>query len=98
MGEIGTELSDFAIITSDNPRTEEPNSILKEIQAGVKKDNYELIENRKEAIKRAMSLAEKGDIIVIAGKGHETYQILKDKTIDFDERKVVADIIKELEL
>lgn len=98
MGEIGTELSDFAIITSDNPRTEEPNSILKEIQAGVKKNNYELIENRKEAIKRAMSLAKKGDIIVIAGKGHETYQILKDKTIDFDERKVVADIIKELEL
>jgi UDP-N-acetylmuramoyl-L-alanyl-D-glutamate--2,6-diaminopimelate ligase len=98
MGEIGTELSDYAIITSDNPRSEDPNSILKEIIAGVKKDNYMLIENRREAIKKAMSLAKKGDIIVIAGKGHETYQILKDRTIDFDERIVVAEIIKELGL
>lgn len=98
MGEIGTELSDFAIITSDNPRTEDPCSIIEEIRAGVKKNNYEMLENRREAIKRAMCIATKGDIIVIAGKGHETYQILKDKTIDFDERKVVAEIIKELEL
>ncbi|MPM27414.1 UDP-N-acetylmuramoyl-L-alanyl-D-glutamate--LD-lysine ligase [bioreactor metagenome] len=57
-----------------------------------------MLENRREAIKRAMCIATKGDIIVIAGKGHETYQILKDKTIDFDERKVVAEIIKELKL
>lgn len=98
MGEIGTNLSDYAIITSDNPRSEDPNSILQEIIAGVKKDNYMLIENRREAIKKAISLATKGDIIVIAGKGHETYQILKDRTIDFDERKVVAEIIKELGL
>lgn len=98
MGEIGTNLSDYAVITSDNPRSEDPNSILQEIIAGVKKDNYMLIENRREAIKKAISLATKGDIIVIAGKGHETYQILKDRTIDFDERKVVAEIIKELGL
>jgi UDP-N-acetylmuramoyl-L-alanyl-D-glutamate--2,6-diaminopimelate ligase len=98
MGDIGTKLSDLAIITSDNPRTENPFEILKEIVSGVEKDNYELIESRREAIKRAISIAKSGDMVVIAGKGHETYQILKDKTIDFDERKVVSDIIKELEL
>ncbi|MEG0772946.1 UDP-N-acetylmuramoyl-L-alanyl-D-glutamate--2,6-diaminopimelate ligase [Clostridium sp.] len=98
MGNIGSNLSDFAIITSDNPRTENPYEILKEIVVGVETDNYELIESRRDAIKRAISMAQKGDIVVIAGKGHETYQILKDKTIDFDERKIVAEIIKELGL
>lgn len=98
MGKIGGDLSDYAIITSDNPRTEDPNDILKEIVQGIESNNYEVIENRREAIKRAIEIAKKGDIIVVAGKGHETYQILKDKTIDFDERKVVAEIIKELGL
>lgn len=98
MGKIGGDLSDYAIITSDNPRTEDPNGILKEIVQGIESNNYEVIENRRDAIKRAIEIAEKGDIIVVAGKGHETYQILKDKTIDFDERKVVAEIIKELGL
>lgn len=95
MGKIGTELSDFAVITSDNPRTEEPMSIINEIVAGVKTHNYMVIENRREAIKEAMKMANKGDVVVVAGKGHETYQILKDKTIHFDEREVVADIIRE---
>ncbi|CAB1242220.1 UDP-N-acetylmuramoyl-L-alanyl-D-glutamate--2,6-diaminopimelate ligase [Clostridium sp. HV4-5-A1G] len=96
MGKIGTELSDFAVITSDNPRTEEPMSIIDEILSGVKKNNYTVIENRREAIKEAMKMAGKGDVVVIAGKGHETYQILKGKTIHFDEREVVADIVREL--
>lgn len=96
MGKIGSELSDIAIITSDNPRTEEPLLILKDIEMGIEKDNYILIENRKEAIKKAMEIAEKGDVIVVAGKGHEDYQILKDKVIHFDEREVIRDIIKEL--
>lgn len=98
MGKIGTELSDIAIITSDNPRSEEPEAILKDIVAGVSTDNYKLIENRKEAIKEAMNIAKQDDVIVIAGKGHETYQVLKDKTIHFDEREIVLDLIEELNL
>jgi UDP-N-acetylmuramoyl-L-alanyl-D-glutamate--2,6-diaminopimelate ligase len=98
MGEIGTELSDISIITSDNPRSEDPYMILEDIKAGVKKSNYKLIENRREAIKTALLLGEKDDIIVIAGKGHETYQILKNETIHFDEKEVVLELIEELEL
>ena len=95
MGNIGTDLSDFAIVTSDNPRGEEPMAIIKDILTGIKKSNYTVIENRREAIKKAMEIAQKGDVVVIAGKGHEDYQILKDKTIHFDEREVVGEIIKE---
>lgn len=98
MGEIGTNLSDIAIITSDNPRSEDPFAILKDIVAGVKKENYKVIENREEAIKEALRIAAKGDIIVIAGKGHETYQILKNETIHFDEKEVVLKLMKELKL
>jgi UDP-N-acetylmuramoyl-L-alanyl-D-glutamate--2,6-diaminopimelate ligase len=98
MGDIGTELSDIAIITSDNPRSEEPYMILEDIKSGVKKSNYKLIENRREAIKTALLLAKKDDIIIIAGKGHETYQILKNETIHFDEKEVVLELIEELEL
>ncbi|MDO5518817.1 MAG: cyanophycin synthetase, partial [Clostridium sp.] len=93
MGKIGIDLADIAIITSDNPRSEEPMAIIEDIKAGLDKDNYIIIENRKEAIKKAIEIAEEGDVIVIAGKGHETYQILKDKTIHFDEREVVKEIL-----
>lgn len=96
MGKIGTDLSDLAIITSDNPRNEDTMSIIKEIESGIEKDNYIVVENRREAIKKAMELAQKNDVIVVAGKGHEDYQILKDKTIHFDEREVIAEIVKEL--
>jgi UDP-N-acetylmuramoyl-L-alanyl-D-glutamate--2,6-diaminopimelate ligase len=93
MGKISTEIADISIITSDNPRSEEPLSIIKDIQADLNKDNYIVIENRKEAIKKAIDIAAKDDVIVIAGKGHETYQILKDETIHFDEREVVKEIL-----
>ncbi|MCM0650416.1 UDP-N-acetylmuramoyl-L-alanyl-D-glutamate--2,6-diaminopimelate ligase [Clostridium swellfunianum] len=96
MGEIASRLSDITVITSDNPRSEEPIAIINDILNGVPNDNYITIENRRDAIKKAMSIAEKGDIIVVAGKGHEDYQELKDKVIHFDEREVIADIIKEL--
>lgn len=96
MGRIGSELSDFAVITSDNPRSEEPHKIIEEIVTGVYKDNYLVIENRREAIKKAMEIAKKNDVIVIAGKGHEDYQILRDKTIHFDEREIIAELINEL--
>ncbi|KGM96644.1 UDP-N-acetylmuramoyl-L-alanyl-D-glutamate--2,6-diaminopimelate ligase [Clostridium botulinum] len=96
MGKIGSNLSDIAIITSDNPRTEEPMSIINDVVSGIDKDNYVVVENRKDAIKEAMRIAKKDDVIVVAGKGHEDYQILKDKVIHFDEREVIADIVKEL--
>lgn len=94
MGEIGCKLSDVVIITSDNPRSEEPMDIINDIVKPLKYDNFEIEVNRKEAIRKAMNMALEGDVIVIAGKGHETYQILKDKTIHFDEREVVYDILE----
>jgi UDP-N-acetylmuramoyl-L-alanyl-D-glutamate--2,6-diaminopimelate ligase len=96
MGDIASSLSDIIVVTSDNPRTEDPQAIIKDILEGVKKDNYEVIENRRDAIEKAIKLAKKDDIIVVAGKGHEDYQELKDKVIHFDEREIIADIIKEL--
>ncbi|WP_026881278.1 UDP-N-acetylmuramoyl-L-alanyl-D-glutamate--2,6-diaminopimelate ligase [Clostridium akagii] len=96
MGDVGTKMSDVAIITSDNPRSEEPMDIINEILQGTKKENYFTIENRKDAIKKAITIATKGDVIVIAGKGHEDYQILKEGKIHFDEREVIAEILKEL--
>ncbi len=97
MGEIAALKSDYLIVTSDNPRSEEPISIIEDILVGVKKHNteYTVIENRVEAIKFAIKNARKDDIIILAGKGHETYQILKDKTIHLDEREVVNEAIKE---
>jgi len=95
MGDIGTKLSDIAIITSDNPRTENPDMIINDILHGIKSNNYIVVENRKEAIKKSIELAEIGDIIVIAGKGHEDYQILKSGKIHFDEREIVKEILKE---
>ncbi len=96
MGKIGSNLSDIAIITSDNPRTEEPLDIIKDVISEMPKKNYTVVENRKAAIKEAIRIAQKGDVIVVAGKGHEDYQILKDKIIHFDEREVISDVIKEL--
>lgn len=96
MGKIGSDLSDIAIVTSDNPRSEEPMDIINNILKGITKDNYLVNENRKEAIKTALSLAKEGDVIVIAGKGHEDYQVLKDKTIHFDEREIIREIISEI--
>jgi UDP-N-acetylmuramoyl-L-alanyl-D-glutamate--2,6-diaminopimelate ligase len=95
MGEIGTNLSDISTITSDNPRTEEPDMIIKDILCGVKKDNYLVVENRKEAIRKGIEIAQPGDVVVIAGKGHEEYQILKTGKIHFDEREIVKEILEE---
>ncbi|WP_138202580.1 UDP-N-acetylmuramoyl-L-alanyl-D-glutamate--2,6-diaminopimelate ligase [Haloimpatiens lingqiaonensis] len=96
MGEIGAGLSDVAIITSDNPRTEDPDKIIEDIVRGITKENYIVIADRREGIKKAMEIAKKGDVIVVAGKGHEDYQVLKNETIHFDEREVIAEIVKEL--
>lgn len=93
LGRIGTELADLAVITSDNPREEDPMAIIKEIIAGISKSNYIAIEDRSEAIKLALNMAEEGDVVVLAGKGHENYQITNEGVIHFDEREVVDEIL-----
>jgi len=97
MGRIGVELADLAIVTSDNPRTEEPAAILADIVAGIPKtaENYEVIENRVTAIHHAMDIGKKDDIIVLAGKGHETYQEICGVKHHLDEREVVAQYLQE---
>ena len=97
MGKIAAELSDFCVVTSDNPRSENPSKIIEDILEGMKgvSTPYVVVENRREAIKWALENAKKDDIILLAGKGHETYQILPTGTIHFDEREVVADILKK---
>ena len=97
MGEVAGKYSDICIITSDNPRTESPMSIIDDIIPGVKKTEcpYVIIEDRRKAIGFALNEAKKGDVIILAGKGHENYQILKDRTIHFDERKVVAELLRK---
>ena len=96
MGKIASELSDFAIITSDNPRTEEPGSIINEIVSGIDRSfsSYLVIESRREAICTALDTLNSGDVLIIAGKGHETYQIHGSEKIYFDDREVVAEHIK----
>lgn len=91
MGRVAAELSDYVVITSDNPRTEDPVEITKEVEKGIEGTDceYKVIVDRAEAIKHAMSIAKTDDIILIAGKGHENYQILKDRTIHFDDKEVV---------
>ena len=103
MGRIAARNADIALVTSDNPRTEDPNEIVKEVAAGVeeiKKEKpsleYEVIVDRRSAIRRAIALAKPGDIVLIAGKGHEDYQILKDRTIHFDDREEARKALKEI--
>ncbi len=93
MGKIAEQLSDFCVVTSDNPRTEEPEKIIDDILEGMKKDSHYVIVSRKDAIGYALSIAEEGDVIILAGKGHETYQIFKDGTIHFDEREIVKEFL-----
>ena len=97
MGEIAGKSADFCIVTSDNPRTEDPMFIISEIVPGVEKSGgeYVVIENRKEAIRYALRNAQKDDVILLAGKGHETYQILPEGKIHFDEREVIREILME---
>ena len=98
MGEIGGRLSDYCILTSDNPRSEDPFEILSDIERGIKltKCEYVVIENRREAIRTALQMAKPGDVVVLAGKGHETYQEIRGVKHPFDEKVVVHAILEEL--
>ncbi len=98
MGAIASRYADYCIVTSDNPRSEEPMAIINDILQGMKDSTVpvDVVENRVEAIKKAVQIANKGDIIILAGKGHETYQILSTGTIHLDEREVVAEALGEI--
>lgn len=99
MGQIASAMSTKVIFTSDNPRTEDPDKIIEEVEAGVEPQNYKKImsiTNRKQAIKTACQLAGSKDIILIAGKGHETYQEINGERFDFDDLKIVTEYLKEL--
>ena len=99
MANIATQMSDKVIITSDNPRTEDPKVIIAEMEAGVEAQNYKKsvsIEDRKQAIKTACQLANANDIILIAGKGHETYQEINGVRHDFDDMKIVKEFLEQL--
>ena len=98
MGEVSGRLSDLSVITSDNPRNEEPLDIIADIVTGMKKTDgkYVTIADRKEAIRYCLENAEKGDIIVLAGKGHEDYQEIRGVKHPMDERRLVRDVLKEL--
>ena len=97
MGEAAAKLSDWVIATSDNPRSENPVMILNDIRIGLDRviQNYELIVDRREAIFRAVTLAKPNDVVLIAGKGHETYQILPTGKIHFDDREVGREALAE---
>ena len=91
LGGVASALADFSIITSDNPRSEDPHAIIEDIAKGsaLYKTPQLIIEDRRAAIKTAMQNAKSGDIVLLAGKGHENYQILKDKTVNFDESEIL---------
>jgi UDP-N-acetylmuramoyl-L-alanyl-D-glutamate--2,6-diaminopimelate ligase len=98
MGKAAAQYSDYCIVTSDNPRSEDPERIIKDILPGLEeimdKDKYQTIIDRKRAIEEAINLARKDDIIIIAGKGHETYQEIKGRKYPFDDKRVAEEILK----
>lgn len=99
MGQVAATLSDFCIITSDNPRSEDPEKIALDIEIGIKKAgkiNYAIVLDRHEALLKALAMAQPEDLVVIAGKGHENYQIFKDKVIHFDDRETARQILNSI--
>lgn len=98
MGEVAGKIADYSIVTTDNPRTEKPEDIIKEIEAGISKTKgkYEVVVDRKEAIKKAIKMMNKKDIVVICGKGHEKYQEINKEKIPFDEREIIKEILEEI--
>lgn len=96
MGRAACELADYAVLTNDNPRSEDPMRILDQIQAGMTGKNYCVVPDRREAISRALSLARPGDTVLVAGKGHEAYQILGDQTIPFDDAQEIRQCLQSM--
>ena len=98
MGEVAGNYSDLVIVTSDNPRTENPLKIIEQIEVGLKKTNcpYLVISDRREAIHQAITKAKPNDVVLIAGKGHETYQIVGSEKFHFDDREIAREALKKL--
>ena len=97
MGEIAGKIADYTIVTSDNPRTEEPKEIINEIEIGISKTKgkYEIVVDRREAIAKAIKMMGKRDLVILAGKGHETYQEINGEKYPLDEREIVKEILGE---
>ena len=94
MGAIAARLSDLLVLTSDNPGSEDPMDIIDEVLPGIPEGTpMVILPDRAEAVRWAIENARPGDTVLLAGKGHETYQILKDRTVDLDERKIVAEVL-----
>ena len=98
MGEIAGKIAGLTVITSDNPRSEKPEDIIAQIEAGIRKTSgkYKVIVDRKKAIEYALKQAEKNDLVLVAGKGHETYQEINGEKHHFDDREVIAEALKKL--
>ena len=95
MGRIAAEKSDYVVFTSDNPRTEDPQAIMNDILAGVTTSNYDVELDRREAIKKALDMINKDDVVLILGKGHEDYQIIVHDKIHLDDAEEVRKYIEE---
>jgi UDP-N-acetylmuramoyl-L-alanyl-D-glutamate--2,6-diaminopimelate ligase len=96
MGRVVSELSDYCVITNDNPRSEDPAKITRDIKRGITRNNFCVIHDRAEAIRKSLTLADSGDIVLIAGKGHENYQLLKNSAAHFDDRKVARQCLQSM--
>jgi UDP-N-acetylmuramoyl-L-alanyl-D-glutamate--2,6-diaminopimelate ligase len=100
MGRVAARLADWTILTSDNPRSEDPAAIIAAIEGGFAKEavkTYEIVPDRAQAIARALATANKGDFVLVAGKGHEDYQIFKDRTVHFSDIEAVEETLKAME-
>ena len=93
MGQVASTLADFTVVTSDNPRSENPQTIINQIVEGFETESYKTVVNREEGIREALAMAQTGDVVLIAGKGHEDYQVFKDQTIQFDEKSIIRNYI-----
>ena len=96
LGAVASELCDLSILTSDNPGNEDPNAIIADIAAAFTHARYVCIPDRREAIAYAAKIAKKGDVVVLAGKGHETYQLVRGKYLPFSEREILLEIDRTL--
>ena len=104
MGEASVELSDYVIVTSDNPRSEDPEKIIEEVEGGIKSAmlggraraaGYRCITDRRSAIEEAINMAEKGDLVIIAGKGHECHQIIDGNKLHFDDKEEAREAVRK---
>lgn len=97
MGSVAAGLSDYCVLTSDNPRSEDPAFIVADIRSGIKTDNFFIELDRMRAIEKALKMAQRNDIVLVAGKGHELYQVVKGESLPFDDRSAVAEILGEID-